>query len=115
TVLPTTSTEPPLFTVANKSLEWRQAIKAEYDALMKNGTWSLVPRASNTNVVNGKWVYRLKRDKNGAIACYKARFVAKGFRQQLGIDFHETFSPVVKSTTIRAVLSLAVTNNWPLR
>ncbi|GJY00447.1 pentatricopeptide repeat-containing protein [Tanacetum coccineum] len=57
----------------------------------------------------------LKRDKNGAITCYKARFVAKGFRQQPGIDFHETFSPIVKSTTIRAVLSLAITNNWPLR
>nr|GFC39461.1 uncharacterized mitochondrial protein AtMg00810-like isoform X2 [Tanacetum cinerariifolium] len=57
----------------------------------------------------------LKRDTNGDIACYKARFVAKRFRQQPGIDFHETFSPVVKSTTIRAVLSLAVTNNWPLR
>nr|GEW31483.1 hypothetical protein [Tanacetum cinerariifolium] len=77
-------------------------------------TWSLVPRASNTNVVDCKWVYNLKRDKNGAIICYKARFVAKGFRQQPGIDFHETFSPVVKLTTIRAVLSLAVTNNWPL-
>ncbi|GKD00558.1 uncharacterized mitochondrial protein-like protein isoform X2, partial [Tanacetum coccineum] len=49
------------------------------------------------------------------MACYKAIFVAKGFRQQPGIDFHETFSPFVKSTTIRAVLSLAVTNNWPLR
>ncbi|GJZ02295.1 putative RNA-directed DNA polymerase [Tanacetum coccineum] len=115
TVLPTTITEPTSFTVANNSPEWRQAMKEEYDALMKNGTWSLVPRASNTNVVDGKWVYRLKRDKNGAITRYKARFVAKGFRQQPGIDFHETFSPVVKSTTIRAVLSLAVTNDWPLR
>ncbi|GJQ90032.1 putative RNA-directed DNA polymerase [Tanacetum coccineum] len=93
----------------------RQPMKEEYDALMKNETWSLVPRASNTNVADGKWVYKLKRDKNGVITCYKARFVAKGFRQQPGIDFHETFSPVVKSTTIRAVLSLAVTNNWPLR
>ncbi|GKE33595.1 putative RNA-directed DNA polymerase [Tanacetum coccineum] len=87
----------------------------EYDALMKNGTWSLVPRASNTNVVEGKWVYMLKRDKNGVITRYKARFVAKGFRQQPGIDFHETFSPVVKSTCIQAVLSLAVTNDCPLR
>ncbi|GKD75592.1 putative RNA-directed DNA polymerase [Tanacetum coccineum] len=115
TVLPTTITEPTSFTVANNSPEWRQAMKEEYDALMKNGTWSLVPRASTTNVVDGKWVYRLKRDKNGAIIRYKARFVAKGCRQQPGIDFHETFSPVVKSTTIRAVLSLAVTNDWPLR
>nr|GEX93228.1 uncharacterized mitochondrial protein AtMg00810-like isoform X2 [Tanacetum cinerariifolium] len=89
-------------------------MKDKYDALMKNETWSLVPRASNTNVVDGKWVYRLKRDKNDAITHYKARFVAKGFRQQPGIDFHETFSPVVKSTTIRAVLSLAVTNDRPL-
>nr|GEZ55554.1 hypothetical protein [Tanacetum cinerariifolium] len=59
-------------------------MKEEYDALMKNATWSLVPRASNTNVVDGKWVYRLKWDKNGAITRYKARFVAKGFRQQPG-------------------------------
>nr|GFA93692.1 hypothetical protein [Tanacetum cinerariifolium] len=59
-------------------------------------------------------VYRLKQDKNGAVTRYKARFVAKGFRQLPRIDFHETFSPVVKSITIRAVLSLTVTNDWPL-
>ncbi|GJV34316.1 retrovirus-related pol polyprotein from transposon TNT 1-94 [Tanacetum coccineum] len=62
-----------------------------------------------------QWVYRLKRDKNGSITCYRARFIAKGFQKQPSIDFPETFSPVVKLTTIRAVLSLAVTNNWPLR
>ncbi|GKB30077.1 nucleotide-binding alpha-beta plait domain-containing protein [Tanacetum coccineum] len=61
------------------------SMKEEYDALMKNGTWSLVPRASNTNVVDGKWVYRLKRDKNGAMTRYKARFVANGFWQQPGL------------------------------
>ncbi|GKB44939.1 nucleotide-binding alpha-beta plait domain-containing protein [Tanacetum coccineum] len=114
TILPTTITEPTSFTIANNSLEWHQAIKEEYDALVKNRTWSLVPRASNTNVVDCKWLYRLKRDKNGAITRYKAKFVAKGFWQQPGIDFHETISPVVKPTTIRVVLSLAVTNNWPL-
>nr|GEW38971.1 reverse transcriptase domain-containing protein [Tanacetum cinerariifolium] len=84
TVLPTTITEPTSFTVTNNSLEWRQAMKEEYDALMKNEMCCLVPRASNTNVVDGKWVYRLKRDKNGAITHYKARLVAKGFRQQPG-------------------------------
>nr|GEW95547.1 hypothetical protein [Tanacetum cinerariifolium] len=68
----------------NPKQRWRQAMKEEYDALMKNETWSLVSRASNTNVVDGKWVYRLKRDKNGAITRYKARFVVKGFRQQPG-------------------------------
>nr|GEW07346.1 hypothetical protein [Tanacetum cinerariifolium] len=115
TVLPTTITEPNSFTIANNSLEWHQAMKEEYDALMKNGTWSLVPRASNTNVVDGKWVYRLKQDKNGAITRYKARFVAKCFRQQPGIYFHETFSLVAKLITIRSVLSLEVTKDWPLR
>nr|GEZ39497.1 Gag/Pol polyprotein [Tanacetum cinerariifolium] len=53
-------------------------MKEEYDALIKNRTWSLVPCASNTNVVDGKWVYKLKQNKNGAITRYKARFVAKG-------------------------------------
>nr|GEY31066.1 retrotransposon protein, putative, Ty1-copia subclass [Tanacetum cinerariifolium] len=75
---------------------------------------SLVPRASNTNVIDCNWVYKLEQDKNGAITRYKARFFAKGFQQQPRIDFHETFSLVVKSITIRDVLSLAVTNNWPL-
>nr|GEV18255.1 retrovirus-related Pol polyprotein from transposon TNT 1-94 [Tanacetum cinerariifolium] len=112
TVLPTTITKPTSFTVANNSPKWRQAMKEEYDDLMKNGTWSLVPCASNINVVDGKWVYRLKRDKNDAITRYKARFVAKGFRQER-YYFHETFSPVVKSTTIRAILSLAVYMKQP--
>ncbi|MFS8002612.1 putative RNA-directed DNA polymerase [Helianthus anomalus] len=82
---------------------------------MRNGTWTLVPPVPNANVVDCKWVYRLKRDEKGNIKRYKARLVAKGFSQQPGIDYHETFSPVVKSTTVRVVLSLAVTRQWPLR
>ena len=81
----------------------------KYLALLKNGTWSLVPPVPNTNIIDCKLVYRLKRDKEDAITRYKARFVAKGFHQKPGIDFHETFSPVVKSTTIQIVLSLAIT------
>ncbi|KAJ0579128.1 putative RNA-directed DNA polymerase [Helianthus annuus] len=107
-------TEPTSFTVANRSPEWRRAMAEELEALHKNGTWSLVPRV-DTNVVDCKWVYRLKTDSNGNISRYKARLVAKGFRQQSGVDYHETFSPVVKPVTIRTVLSLAVSNNWPVK
>lgn len=87
----------------------------EYNALIKNGTWSLVPHKPTMNVVDCKWVYKIKRDQTGAIKRYKARLVAKGFHQQPGIDYHETFSPVVKPTTIWVVLSLVVTKQWPLR
>ncbi|KAJ0882624.1 putative RNA-directed DNA polymerase [Helianthus annuus] len=107
--------EPPTFAVANAVPQWRQAMFEEYSALMKNGTWTLVPQVPNANIVDCKWVYKLKRDQTGAITRYKARLVAKGFNQQPGIDYHETFSPVVKATTIRVVLSLAVSQRWPLR
>ncbi|GJW41965.1 reverse transcriptase, RNA-dependent DNA polymerase [Tanacetum coccineum] len=95
--------------------QWQQAMSEEYRALMKNGTWTLVPPVSNSNVVDCKWVYKLKRDQHGAITRYKARLVAKGCNQQAGIDYHETFSLVVKPTTIRVVLSLAVSHGWSLR
>ncbi|KAK9051967.1 hypothetical protein SSX86_028595 [Deinandra increscens subsp. villosa] len=107
--------EPTSFTVANNSPEWRQAMAEELEALDKNGTWSLVPPVKNTNVVNCKWVYRLKTDPQGNISRYKARLVAKGFSQQPGVDYHETFSPVIKPVTIRTVLSLAVSHKWNLR
>ncbi|XP_076921266.1 putative mitochondrial protein AtMg00820 [Bidens hawaiensis] len=81
----------------------------EYSALLKNGTRSLVPRVPGSIIVDCKWVYKIKRDPKGTIQRYKARLVAKGFRQQPGIDYKETFSPVVKATTIRIVLSLPIT------
>ncbi|KAJ9552903.1 hypothetical protein OSB04_016948 [Centaurea solstitialis] len=87
----------------------------ELDALYKNGTWTLVPPVPNSNVVACKWVYRLKADENGKLSRYKARLLAKGFHQQHGVDYHETFSPVIKPTTIQTILSLAVPNQWSLR
>ncbi|KAJ0467191.1 putative RNA-directed DNA polymerase [Helianthus annuus] len=107
--------EPTSFTIANKYVEWRHAMSTEMNALYRNGTWTLVPPVPNANIVDCKWVYRLKTDENGKISRYKARLVAKGFHQQHGVDYHETFSPVIKPATIRTVLSLAVTNKWPLK
>jgi transposase InsO family protein len=108
-------TEPTSYTVASKHSSWCTAMDEEFQALQKQDTWSLVPLPSSKNVVGCKWVYKLKTHSDGTIARYKARLVAKGFHQQHGIDFNETFSPVIKPPTVRLVLSLAVSLNWPLR
>jgi histone deacetylase 1/2 len=87
----------------------------EFDALRKNKTWHLVPPVKGRNIIDCKWVYKIKRRSDGKIERYKARLVAKGFKHRYGIDYEDTFSPFVKAATIRLVLSLAVSNNWCLR
>ena len=87
----------------------------ECDALIKNNTWHLVPPKKGSNVIDCKWVYKIKRKSDGSIDRYKARLVAKGFKQRFGIDYEDTFSPVVKSATIRLVLSIAISRGWGLR
>ena len=101
-------------TQALKYPKWRRAMTEEYDALVRNGTWELVPSDSIHNIVGCKWIFQTKRHSDGSIDRHKARLVAKGFHQRLGIDYHDTFSPVVKPTTIRLVLSLAVSRGWSL-
>ena len=80
----------------------------EFDALVWNGTWEIVPSTSMQNLVRCKWVFHIKRLFDGSIDRYKARLVAKGFHQRPGVDYHDTFSLVVKLTTIQLVLSLTI-------
>jgi histone deacetylase 1/2 len=82
---------------------------------MRNKTWHLVPPQRGTNVIGCKWVYKIKRKPDGSLDRYKARLVAKGFKQRYGIDYEDTFSPVIKAATIRVILSLAVSCGWSLR
>uniref|UniRef100_A0A2N9J6E2 Integrase catalytic domain-containing protein n=1 Tax=Fagus sylvatica TaxID=28930 RepID=A0A2N9J6E2_FAGSY len=110
-----TVTKPSSYKIAAQHSQWCIAMQDEFDALQKQGTWSLVPPPPHKNIVGCKWVYKLKRHSDGTIARYKARLVAKGFHQQQGVDYDETFSPVVKPPTVRLILSLAVSLNWPLR
>ncbi|KAJ4744580.1 polyprotein [Rhynchospora pubera] len=107
--------EPTSFTKANECKEWREAMATELNALASNNTWSLVPPPSNQKIIGCKWVYKIKRKSDGSLDRYKARLVAKGFNQEYGVDFLETYSPVVRPTTVRLILSLAVTSHWTIR
>ncbi|GJS31989.1 ribonuclease H-like domain-containing protein [Tanacetum coccineum] len=95
-------------------LKWCNAMYDEYNALVKNGTWLLVPRPTSVNMVRSMWLFKHKFHADGTLNRYKARLVANGSSQQLGVDFDETFSPVVKLATIRTVLSLVVSRQWPI-
>jgi hypothetical protein len=95
--------------------EWYAAMSAEFDALSQIKTWTLVPRPPGVNIVGSKWIFKTKHHPDGSVDKHKARLVARGFTQQHGIDYGDTFSPVVKSATVRLVLSLAVSHGWSLR
>lgn len=104
--------EPSCYSHATKYAHWRRAMQEEYNALQQYGTWQLVPPSPSQNIIGSKWVFKTKVKPDGSIDRYKARPVAKGYHQRPGVDYVDTFSPVVKPATIRVLLSLAVSNNW---
>ncbi|KAL5707577.1 non-specific serine/threonine protein kinase [Ranunculus cassubicifolius] len=86
----------------------------EYNALIQTNTWTLVPAHPSYSLVGCKWVFRLKQNADGSTNRYKARLVAKGFHQKEGLDYTETFSPVIKPFSIRIILNIALQYNWCL-
>lgn len=94
----TLPTEPSCYTVASKSAE-QQAVTAEEINAPQQGTWTLVPSSPHQDVIGCKWVYKVKQSWfYGSIERFKARFVAKGYHQQYGTNYYETFGPVEKLT-----------------
>lgn len=89
------------------SRKWHIAMEEEMDSLKENNTWDLVKLPPNSKVVDNKWVFRVKTDENGSVQRFKARLVARGFTQEKGVDFEETFAPVVRYDSIRVLLALA--------
>jgi histone deacetylase 1/2 len=89
-------------------------MEEEHAALMMNHMWDLGPRPPQANVVSGKWIFKHKFLYNSSLERYKARWVLRGFTQHPGVDFDETFSPVIKPATIRTVLSLALSRGWAI-
>jgi hypothetical protein len=82
-------------------------MREEYESLIKNGVWKLVDRPSNKNMVKCKWVYKVKRNASGDFAKFKARLVARGSSQKYGIDFDEPFSPIVRYSSLIALVAIA--------
>lgn len=106
--------EPHTLNQALKDKRWRGSMSTEIDVFARNGTFDLVPRQPHYNVVGNRWLYKNKFNANGSHKCCKSRLVAKGYNQEYGRDYTETFSPVIKATTLRLVLDVAVSHSWPI-
>jgi hypothetical protein len=94
---------------------WHRAMEEEYDALITNNTWDLVPRPVGSNIITGKCIFKHKFNFDGTLERYKAHWVLHSFTQWPDVDYDETFSPVVKSATVHMVLSLADSHSWPVQ
>jgi len=86
----------------------------EMAALDANATWELVVLLEDKKAIGCKWVYKVKHNANGSMSRYKARLVAKGYAQTYGIDYEETYSPVDKMITVKAIIAVATTKGWSL-
>jgi hypothetical protein len=110
-----TNFEPQVYRQAVKYPHLRAAMDTEIEALEQNQTWVLVDPPPNKKLIGCKWVYKIKYKSDGQIECYKARLVAKGFTQCEGLDYHKTFSPVAKLTTVRIFLAIAAAKGCHLQ
>ena len=105
-----TNDEPSTYKQAmssDKADEWQKAMNEELQSLKDNKVYTEVEREDDMNVIGCKWVYKIKRNEHGSIKRYKARLVAKGYNQEYGIDYGETFAPVLKYRSKRIVLATA--------
>ena len=94
--------------------KWEDAMKKEMQSLHANDVWDLVKLPANRKVVGSKWVYKQNIGPDGSVERYKARLVAQGFSQKYGLDYDETFSPVVRIESLQTLISLAVQNGMKL-
>lgn len=102
--------EPSTYEEAMKSSDrdnWLIAMKDEIDSLERNDTWVLMEKPKSQKIVDSKWVYKVKRNTDDSIDRFRARVVARGFTQEYGVDYLETFSPVVRFASVRVILAIA--------
>jgi hypothetical protein len=84
----------------------------EYDSIVRNVVWDVVPRPVGKSVVTSRWLYKTKIAADGSVEKHKACFVARGFSQIEGVDYDETFAPVARYTSIRTIIAIAAELGW---
>jgi hypothetical protein len=99
--------EPSNFEEAGNQHVWRDAMVEEHNSNMRNDVWEIVPRLEGKLVATSRCLYKVKHAVDGSVEKYKARFVARGFSQREGVDYKETFAPIAKYSSIRAIISIA--------
>lgn len=112
--LPDDPYEPTSFASAMKSPEckkWETACEDEMNSIQGNGTWTLVPRPKGRKVLTGKWVFKHKRGLSGSIIRWKSRWVVRGYEQEAGVDYNETFASVVKPMSYKALFAIAAAHD----
>ena len=105
-------TEPSSFEEGVEDPAWVDAMVEEYDSIVRNSAWEIVPRLEGKLVVGSRWIYKVKQAVDGSVEKYKARFFSQGFSQIEGIDYEETFAPVARYSSIRTILSLRAQMGW---
>nr|GEW26570.1 ribonuclease H-like domain-containing protein [Tanacetum cinerariifolium] len=108
------SIEPKSYIKACNDENWINALNLEMEALHRNGTWVLAALLIGRMTIGSKWIYRIKYKASGEIDIYKARLVAQEFSKREGLDYEETFSPIVKMVTVRCLIGLVISKNLPL-
>jgi hypothetical protein len=106
--------EPTFFEESIHKKEWADAMIEEYQSIINNDVWEIVPRPKSKDVVSSKWLFKIKHVADGSIEKHKAIFVARGFSQKEGIDYEDTFTSVARYTLIRTIIALAAKMKWKL-
>ena len=95
--------------------EWQQAVNSELVSIYKNGVWHLADLPDGVKPLTTKWIFKIKRGKQGQVEKFKARLCIRGFEQQKGIDYDEVFSPVMRHNSLRTLLALAAVHDLEIK
>eukprot|EP00253_Pinus_taeda_P009127 PITA_09127 len=104
--------EPSYFEEAMEDPTWVDAMVEEYDSIVRNNAWEIVPRPEGKSVMGSRWIYKVKQAADWSVEKYKERFFSQGFSQIEGIDYEETFAPVARYSSIRTILALSAQMGW---